>query len=127
MNEIKCPHCQKAFKVDEAGYADIVKQVRDTEFEQQIHERLELAEKEKNAAVELAKQKVASELQQSTAAKELQIQELQAKLEAGKVAQQLAVAEALKDLEKQRDALAGELEKVRQSTESQSKLSQAES
>ena len=126
MNEIKCPHCQKAFKVDEAGYADIVKQVRDTEFEQQIHERLELAEKEKNAAVELAKQKVASELQQSTAAKELQIQELQAKLEAGKVAQQLAVAEALKDLEKQRDALAGELEKVRQSTESQSKLSQAE-
>ena len=126
MNEIKCPHCQKAFKVDEAGYADIVKQVRDSEFEQQIHERLELAEKEKNAAVELAKQKVTSELQKSAAAKDSQIQDLRAKLEAGEVAQQLAVAEALKDLEKQRDALAVELDKVKHSTESQSRLTQAE-
>ena len=47
MNEIICPHCGKAFKIDEAGYADILKQVRDSEFEQQLHERLELAEKEK--------------------------------------------------------------------------------
>ena len=37
MNEIKCPHCGKAFKIDEAGYADILKQVRDGEFEQQLH------------------------------------------------------------------------------------------
>jgi hypothetical protein len=42
VNEIICPHCHKAFKVDEAGYADILKQVRDAEFEQQLHERLEL-------------------------------------------------------------------------------------
>ena len=39
MNEINCPHCNKAFKVDEAGYADIVKQVRDSEFDKQLHER----------------------------------------------------------------------------------------
>ncbi len=45
MNEIICPHCHKAFKIDEAGYADILKQVRDREFEKTIHERLELAEK----------------------------------------------------------------------------------
>ena len=44
MHEIICPHCGKAFKIDEAGYADILKQVRDSEFEQQLHERLELAE-----------------------------------------------------------------------------------
>jgi len=43
MHEIICPHCGKAFKIDEAGYADILKQVRDSEFEQQLHERLELA------------------------------------------------------------------------------------
>ena len=42
MHEIICPHCGKAFKIDEAGYADIVKQVRDGEFEQQLHERLEV-------------------------------------------------------------------------------------
>jgi uncharacterized protein YbaR (Trm112 family) len=45
MHEIICPHCKKAFKIDEAGYADILKQVRDSEFDQQLHERLELAEK----------------------------------------------------------------------------------
>ncbi len=54
MHEIICPHCGKAFKIDEAGYADIVKQVRDGEFEQQLHERLELAEQDKRNAVELA-------------------------------------------------------------------------
>ena len=57
MNEIICPHCEKAFKVDEAGYADIVKQVHNSEFEQQLHERLELAEKEKANAVELVKER----------------------------------------------------------------------
>ena len=51
MHEIICPHCQTAFKVDEAGYADIVKQVRDRTFEQQLHERLELAQKDKQNAL----------------------------------------------------------------------------
>jgi hypothetical protein len=47
MNEIICPHCHKAFKVDEAGYADILKQVRDHQFEEELQNRLNLAEKEK--------------------------------------------------------------------------------
>ena len=55
MHEIICPHCSKAFKIDEAGYADILKQVRDGEFEQALHERLELAEREKQGAIALAK------------------------------------------------------------------------
>jgi hypothetical protein len=54
MHEIICPHCSKAFKSDDAGYADILKQVRDGAFEQQLHERLELAEQDKRNAVELA-------------------------------------------------------------------------
>lgn len=41
MHEIICPHCSKAFKIDEAGYVDILKQVRDGAFEQRLHERLE--------------------------------------------------------------------------------------
>ena len=53
MHEIICPHCNKAFKIDEAGYTDILKQVRDGEFEQQLHERLELAEREKRDAIAL--------------------------------------------------------------------------
>ena len=60
MNDIICPHCKKAFKIDETGYADIVKQVRDSEFDQQLHDRLALAEQEKLTAVELATAKAAS-------------------------------------------------------------------
>ena len=54
MHEIICPHCNTAFKVDEAGYADILKQVRDRDFEQQLNKRLALAEQEKRNAIELA-------------------------------------------------------------------------
>ena len=79
MHEIKCPHCGKAFKIDEAGYADILKQVRDREFEKQLHERLELAEQDKRNAVELAQIKIASELQKAGAAKDAEIQELKAR------------------------------------------------
>ena len=42
MNEIICPHCKKAFKVDEAGFAEILKQVRDHEFEKELREREEM-------------------------------------------------------------------------------------
>lgn len=125
MNEIKCPHCGKAFKIDEAGYADILKQVRDADFEKQLHKRLELAEQEKQNAVELAKTKAAHESQKAAAAKDTEIQELKAKLEAGVAAQKLAVSEALKAVEKERDALANELEKAKHEKQSASELAEA--
>ena len=126
MHEITCPHCNKAFKVDEAGYADILKQVRDSEFHQELHDRLELAEKEKLAAVELAEHKAGSEMQKAAAAKDAEIQELQAKLDAGEVAGQLAVKEALSAVEKERDALAHDLEQAAQEKEAAAKLAEAE-
>ena len=112
MNEINCPHCDKAFKIDEAGYADILKQVRNSEFDQQLHDRLELAEKEKTGAVELAVSKVAAEMQTTTATKDSQIQELRAKLDAGAVTQQLAVTVAVGKVEKERDELKNTLERA---------------
>ena len=124
MNEIICPHCGKAFKIDEAGYADIVKQVRDTEFEQQLHERLELAEQDKRNAVELATTRVASELQKTAAAKDAEIQELKARLDAGEAARKLAVTEALSVVEKERDALASELEQAKHDKHAASKLAE---
>lgn len=125
MNEIKCPHCGKAFKIDEAGYADILKQVRDADFEKQLHKRLELAEQEKQSAVELAKAKAASESQKSAASKDAEIQELKAKIEAGEVARKLAVTEALSAVEKERDALANELEKTKHEKQAASALAEA--
>ena len=122
MNEIICPHCSKAFKIDEAGYADILKQVRDSDFEHQLHERLELAEKEKQSAIELATTKVASELQQTAAAKDSEIQELKAKIDASEVARQLAVTQALSVVEKERDALANQLAQAKQEVASVTSL-----
>lgn len=125
MHEIICPHCSKAFKIDEAGYADILKQVRDTDFETQLHERLELAEQDKRNAVELAQARVAQELQKVSSAKDSEIQHLQAKLEAGEVSGKLAIAEALSAVEKQRDALLNDLQKARRDQDASSKLAEA--
>ena len=125
MHEIICPHCGKAFKIDETGYADILKQVRDQAFEQQLHERLELAEQDKRNAVELATARLAGELQQAAAARDAEIQGLKARLEAGEVARKLAVAEALGAVEKERDALANELQQARLDRQSASKLAEA--
>ena len=124
MHEIICPHCKKAFKVDEAGYADILKQVRDSEFEEQLHERLELAEKDKQNAIELAKNAVSSDMQKIAAAKDAEIQELKAKLDAGEVTQKLAVTEALSMVEKERDTLAYELEQAKQDKQAALKLAE---
>jgi hypothetical protein len=124
MHEIICPHCGKAFKIDEAGYANILKQVRDSEFEKQLHERLELADQDKRNAVELAKTKVASELQKDAAAKDSEIQELKARLDAGEVARKLALTEALSAVEKERDALANELEQAKQNKQAASELAE---
>lgn len=125
MNEIICPHCSKAFKIDEAGYADILKQVRDHAFEEQLQERLALAEKEKDSALALARHQAQSDMQKAEAAKEKEIQELQSKLEAGEVAQKLAISEALKVVEKERDSLLSDLKQAKSDNESATQLIEA--
>jgi hypothetical protein len=131
MNEIICPHCKKAFKVDEAGYADILKQVRDHQFEEELKNRLDLAKKEKEDAVKLAeanvkntyqeklaerdkmlaelKAKTDTELAQRIADKEKEIAELNSKIKNAETEQKLAVSDAVKLIEKERDNLANEL------------------
>ena len=121
MNEIICPHCKKTFQVDESGFADILKQVRDDQFEQEIHKRLQLAENEKASAVLLAEEKTKSELRtefvklqkeltELKSAKETEIIKLQAKVDASETEKKLALNEAVNKLEKERDSLAGKLE-----------------
>ncbi len=125
MHEITCPHCGKAFKIDEAGYADILKQVHDSEFEQQLHERLELAAQDKRSAIELAEIKAANELQKAAATKDAEIQGLKAKLEASEAAQKLAVTEALSAVEKERDVLAGKLAQAKRDQQASTELAEA--
>ena len=125
MHEIKCPHCGQTFTIDEAGYADIVQQVRNAEFQQELHERLERADEDKKKALELAEAKAASELQKAAAAKDSEIQDLRAKLEAGEVQQKLVVTEALAAIEKERDSLAAELAQAKQEKQSAVELAEA--
>jgi hypothetical protein len=115
MHEITCPHCRKAFTIDEAGYADILKQVRDREFESEIHERLE-------SAIELAKAKVSVELAKETSKKNIEIERLKEELKASEAAKQSAVdlaetkiASTLKEEASQKDT---EIERLKEQLKS---------
>lgn len=80
MHEIKCPNCGKIFSLDEAGYADILGQVRNDAFDKALHERLLLAEQDKKTAIELAEAKVASEMEKKAAGKDMEIERLKSEL-----------------------------------------------
>ena len=131
MNEIICPNCKKAFKVDEAGFADILKQVRDHQFEEELTNRLALAEKDKQSAIELAESKVKNlfqeqlakkdtqlftlkvksdnELAEKLAKKEMEISEMKSKIQNSEIVKQLEVSEAIKKVEKERNELINNL------------------
>lgn len=131
MNEIICPNCKKAFKIDEAGFADILKQVRDHQFEEELQNRLNLAEKEKEHAVKLAEANLKNSLQEELTNKEKEIIELRAKndrelsvqlarkeaeiaemkstIEKAEIEKKLTVTEAIQKIEKERDELANNL------------------
>lgn len=81
MNDIICPNCKKAFKVDEAGFADILKQVRDHQFEEELSKRLDLAEKEKLNAVQLAEANLRNSLQEELLKKDNELNKLKSQSE----------------------------------------------
>lgn len=113
MNEIICPDCKKAFKVDESGYADIIKQVRDREFDKQLSERLNLAEQDKRIAVELAETKVAKKLEMELLKKDTEIQRLNGDLKSIESNQKLTISQTVNEIEKDRDKLRNELEQAK--------------
>ena len=112
MHEITCPHCGKAFKVDEAGYAEILKQVRNREFESELHKRLELEAQKREAAIKLAEAEIAKEADARAAKKDLEIERLRAELKSGEVTQRLAISEAVAAVVKERDELKSGVEKA---------------
>jgi len=116
MNEIICPNCNKAFKIDESGYVELLKQVRTQQFNEEIENRLKLAEQEKANAIQLTAAQVENKMKDQLAEKERQLiasqaemqrvsNELNQKIEQAKLEQQLSVSEAVKAMEKERDGL----------------------
>ncbi len=131
MNEINCPNCKEIFKVDEAGFAKILKQVRDSQFEEELQNRLKLAENEKISAVKLAEANIKNQLQLDLAKKDKELSELKAqkdkeysdlksnftkeytdlkaKLEKADVEKELSITKSVKEIEKERDDLLNQL------------------
>jgi hypothetical protein len=109
MEDIICPNCKKVFKVDEAGFADILKQVRDREFEKELHERLSIAEKEKENAVKLAEANITNTSQNNIAKKDAELAEMKAKINNTELEKKLAVTAAVNKIEKERDEIIGKL------------------
>lgn len=140
MKDIKCPKCKAVFKVDEAGFADILKQVRDHEFEKELKDRLNIIEKEKNNSIELLESKLKNSFQEEIAKKDKELAEIKAekdrefanklarkqaelaelktKIEKFEVEKKLTVTEAVKEIEKERD----ELENILKNKELEKKL-----
>jgi hypothetical protein len=120
MNKIVCPNCKTAFDMDEAGYADILKQVRDEEFSKELSAREQQFAAEKASAVELAEANLKNELQSGLASKETELKndiarkeaelnELKSKISNAELQKKLAVTEAVTSVEKERDSLSAEL------------------
>jgi hypothetical protein len=138
-HEVTCPHCHKAFTIDEAGYAAILKQVRDEVFEKDLHTRLKEAEKTAKAEAELAKTQALAqaerevehlkaeiakeksikqaELKAASAESDKILAEAQAQLKAKETEKELAVTKAVADLKAkvadgERDALVAKNEQA---------------
>lgn len=105
MNEIVCPHCQKAFKVDESGYAEILKQVHNKDFEKQFSEKVKALEDSNRLAtanaILIAKNDIEKERDH-----------LRAELAKSQITQELAVANALAAVTRERDKFQGDLERA---------------
>lgn len=146
--EVKCPKCQEVFKVDDTVYTNIVKQVRDQQFQEEISSRLAIADKEKQSAIELTESKIRSSYQELLAQKDKEIssltlksreelisevskkedkiRELQSKLDNAETQKQLELSNALKDVEKERDQLTNDLKLKEAEKENLSKSLQAD-
>ena len=132
MSEVTCPHCQKAFSLSDAGYADIVRQVRNQQFADELAERMAAAEKEKRSAVELAEANIRQALReevvqkdqelaalkaqnQATLAEQLarkdrEIADAKALLKEAEMTRKLQVSEAVQAVERERDELKHKLQ-----------------
>ena len=128
---VKCPKCKEVFKVDDSVYTNIVKQVRDQQFQDELNSRLAIAEKEKNAAVEIAEEKLKNAFQQDLAEKQREIdvlrektkselieegskkdakiRELESKIDKAETEKELELSRAVRELEKQKDQLTNDV------------------
>lgn len=108
MQEIKCPKCGEVFVVDESGYANIVKQVRDKEFAKELQKREEELKEAQQKDLDLVRLEQKNQLDKALSAKDSElsekdkkIQELEACIKNNEISRNLAVSEAVNAKEKE--------------------------
>jgi len=131
MNNIVCPKCRETFKVDEASFADILKQVRDRQFNEELQSRMEMAEKDKESALKLAEAKLRNSFQEYLSKKDkelsdlhlqnerqlneqlaknkIELAEMKSKIEHAETEKKLSVAEAVQRIEIERNNLVNDV------------------
>lgn len=114
MPEIKCPKCGEVFTVDESGYAAIAAQVRDAEFHEAVHERIEQLNREKQNELRLLENKAEMDKAQSVAVLNQKIADLKAQLITLGKDKDLEKAQSISDLQQ-------EIEKLKAQISSQDK------
>ena len=128
---VNCPKCKEVFKLDDSVFSNIVKQVRDQQFQEELSSRLAIAENDKKSAVELAQQRIKNDYQQQLAQKQGEldlltqksksdliqevskkddaIKSLEAKLDKIDTQKQLELSNAVREVEKAKDQLENDL------------------
>lgn len=126
MNEIKCPHCGQVFTVDESGYAALLNQVRDHEFQRELNERVSLAEKNREQDMALAVAKAEEELRAQIAQRDSQLAAQTEQFRAEAKDLQLAAQNEKAELEKQLEALKAQLQAQASEADTARKLAVAD-
>lgn len=120
MQEIRCPNCGEVFAVDESGYAQIVRQVRDKEFEKEIRQRETDLTQRKDSELKLARMEQKQEFDRTLSAKDAQlfekekaIEQLRARLSGNETEKKLAVSQAVQEKEKELSGKAAEIAELK--------------
>jgi hypothetical protein len=125
-NTVKCPSCKEVFKVDDSVYTDIVKQVRDQQFQNELNSRLQTAKNEQSSALKLQEAELKNDFQSQVSKKDSKIKDLESKISKSDTEKKLEVTEAIKSLEKENDQLKNDLKTKDYQMELKEKSLQAE-
>ncbi len=117
MNEIRCPECGSPIRIDKDAYSNIIRQVRNQEFQEEINKNIEILEKDKHKSIDLAVQNIRLQMQEDSFLREKEIQSLKTQLFAAGKENTIAVNKIKHAFEKERDSLSNLLEKTKEHSE----------
>ena len=121
MREIKCPNCGQVFQVDETGYAQIVQQIRDKEFEKELERREEELEEKKEGDLKMLRMEQEQKLKDTVSELKEEISRLNAQIEKNDTEKELAVTKAVQVKDKELSDAAAEVSRLQGELELQAK------